>query len=346
MRLLNGCNTYTLVPMRVVEIGQNNCDEVPYGDDGGKRVNTDNVSQSQLSNELLDIDDGISVEEKRFQKEPVKLVIAFLMLVLSAVINLLALAWIHDRVPASSPLPDLFFRIFPHFPRALDFSEYFILFNSLAMFFLCFIHKYRWMVLRRVFFISSLLYLGRSVCLLVTQVPVADTTYVCSPKLNVTTIAVVFSRASHLFFGVGLNISGRYTLCGDYIYSGHTVVLILAYLVVKEYSPTRFWIFHWITWLVSLAGIFCLLISHGHYSVDVVIAYFITTRTFWLYHTLADSVCFKEYPQHNRFSRAWWFMLFQYMESNAGCPIPKIIEWPLSWKRCKKILNLPTRYMY
>lgn len=130
-------------------------------------------------------------------------------------------------------------------------------------------------------------------------------------KDNSTNARVVFVRTLQLVSGGGLQINGKHTFCGDYIYSGHTLVLVMTYLVVKECkkktqhfyvlkkkssnkcflldSPRRYWHLHWIVWLVSSTGIFCILISRGHYTIDVLIAYYITTRVFWLYHTLANT---------------------------------------------------------
>lgn len=53
-------------------------------------------------------------------------------------------------------------------------------------------------------------------------------------------------------------------------------------------SPRRLWWYHWICWLLSVVGIFCILLAHDHYTVDVVVAYYITTRLFWWYHTMAN----------------------------------------------------------
>jgi len=33
--------------------------------------------------------------------------------------------------------------------------------------------------------------------------------------------------------------------------------------------------------------------SHGHYTVDVIIAYYATTTLFWMYHTLANNANLK-----------------------------------------------------
>lgn len=68
----------------------------------------------------------------------------------------------------------------------------------------------------------------------VTVLPVSSTKYYCSPKSNGTTIAVVSKRVFQLMSGFGLSINGKHTYCGDYIYSGHTVMLVLGYLVMAE----------------------------------------------------------------------------------------------------------------
>ena len=68
----------------------------------------------------------------------------------------------------------------------------------------------------------------------VTVLPKADPTYQCSPKVNTTSVVLVIKRAIQLLSGFGLSINGQHTFCGDYIYSGHTVCLVMAYLIVKE----------------------------------------------------------------------------------------------------------------
>jgi len=75
----------------------------------------------------------------------------------------------------------------------------------------------------------------------VTVVPVASKTYYCSPKANNTSPLLVTKRVLQLISGFGLSINGKHTYCGDYIYSGHTVVLVLSYLIIKECRcPPRF----------------------------------------------------------------------------------------------------------
>lgn len=43
-----------------------------------------------------------------------------------------------------------------------------------------------------------------------------------------------FRRIMKMIAGGGLSITGAHTMCGDYLYSGHTVMLTLTYLFIKE----------------------------------------------------------------------------------------------------------------
>lgn len=65
------------------------------------------------------------------------------------------------------------------------------------------------------------------------------------------------------------------------------------YLVTREYAPRRLFFLSAIIWLSSLTGIVLVSISRGHYTIDIVIAYYVTTRIFWIYHTLAGTPSLK-----------------------------------------------------
>lgn len=49
------------------------------------------------------------------------------------------------------------------------------------------------------------------------------------------------------------------------------------------------WWYHLICWLLSLVGVVFILVAHEHYSVDVVVAYFVTSRLFYWYHTMTNN---------------------------------------------------------
>lgn len=275
--------------------------------------------------------------EPRLVQEKWKTLTAFGFLSGNLVLNLTCLAIVHERVPDRNkypPLPDIFFDLFPPLDWALDVSEIIILVSIWSTLLLLFMHRYRWIVLQRVFFIMGILYFMRSITMFVTQVPVASTTYYCSPKANTTNPLLIMKRVVQLLSGFGLSINGQHTFCGDYIYSGHTVILTLAYLVVREYSPQRWKLLHILYLVLSSTGIVMVLLSRGHYTVDVVLGYYVTTRVFWIYHSLANNTSLKAPSQNNNFlTRVWWFPLFTYFERNVGGIVPRQYEWPLPWPR-------------
>lgn len=55
----------------------------------------------------------------------------------------------------------------------------------------------------------------------------------CSLQLMGDTEAQM-RRIMKMIAGGGLSITGSHSLCGDYLYSGHTVMLTLTYLFIKE----------------------------------------------------------------------------------------------------------------
>lgn len=182
----------------------------------------------------------------------------------------------------------------------------------------------------------SLLYMYRAITMYVTVLPLSSRTYRCSPKSNETSAILIAKRVLHLMSGFGLSVNGKHTFCGDFIYSGHTVILVFSYLIIAEYTPKKFIllrIIHWLYWILGVIGVTMLQLSHGHYTVDVLIAYYVTTRIFWIYHTLANNSNLKQFSSNNLLSRSWWFPIFMYFESNVGGPIPRQFDWPLPWPR-------------
>merc|ERR1712027_176420 len=99
--------------------------------------------------------------------------------------------------------------------------------------------------------------------------------------------------------GGGLSINGNHIYCGDYIFSGHTMTLTLGYLTIKQYSPRRFVLLHRASFLSVLLGVILLLLARGHYSIDVLLAYYVSTRLWWVYHTFAHNDNLKTRGPHN-----------------------------------------------
>ena len=72
----------------------------------------------------------------------------------------------------------------------------------------------------------------------VTVLPIANPEYQCDPKLSdegkVLSVKIVLMRAIKIISGFGLTMNGNHVYCGDFIYSGHTMTFVLAYLVMLE----------------------------------------------------------------------------------------------------------------
>ena len=106
-------------------------------------------------------------------------------------------------------------------------------------------------------------------------------------------VSIIASRVGYMLLGFGLSINGRHSYCGDYLFSGHTVILTLGFLVIREYlMPSRCrtiaWkLFHALLFCCCFGGVICVIISRGHYLIDIILAYYVTTMVFWIYHTLA-----------------------------------------------------------
>ncbi len=98
-----------------------------------------------------------------------------LFLLFAWITNNVALAWIHERVPRDSPpLPDLWFSLFPEITGAIHITEYVMiaLLASASLIIVC--HQHRWLVSRRIFYITALCYLYRAVCITLIQVGFLD----------------------------------------------------------------------------------------------------------------------------------------------------------------------------
>lgn len=110
-------------------------------------------------------------------------------------------------------------------------------------------------------------------------------------------------------------------------------------------------LFQFTALMSSIIGVILILVARGHYLIDVLIAYFITTTVFYVYHTLIYNKSLRTAHQKNYLSRYWWWYLLKYFEydhvicSNANgrnngiCPrcdsynteVQRKFDWPFSW---------------
>ncbi|XP_062305020.1 phosphatidylcholine:ceramide cholinephosphotransferase 2 [Osmerus eperlanus] len=267
----------------------------------------------------------------RLPREWWKTGVAFVYATFNLVLTTVVITVVHERVPdktVSPPLPDKFFDYVDRVPWAFTVTEV----NGLILMALWFIQwlflKHKSIIGRRCFFLIGTLYLYRCVTMYITTLPVPGKHMTCAPKLYGDSEGMVW-RILGLVAGGGLSITGGHLMCGDFLYSGHTIMLTLAYLFIKEYSPPSMWWYQWLCWLLSAVGVVCILIGHEHYSIDVVIAYFITSRLFWWYHTMAHTQGLRGVP-NNYLSRTWWNPVFNFLEKNVLEAVPCTFSWPIS----------------
>lgn len=247
-----------------------------------------------------------------------------------------------ERMPDKKkyrPLPDVMLDSISYVPWAYKVTEGVILAGFITYFIILVFHKYRFIILRRMFVIAASIFLFRSICVVVTSLPMPQEHFNCE-KLVFKNGWERFSRALEIYSGMGMKVSGLKT-CGDYMFSGHTVTITTLILLINEYTPKRWILVHTLVWIVGLFGIFFILAGHGHYTLDVIVAFYITSRLFQYHHILANNKTLMTRDQ-SRLKK--WFPVFYFFESNCDGIVPNEYEWPLTivesaMQRCAKLRN-------
>ena len=114
---------------------------------------------------------------------------------------------------------------------------------------------------------------------------------------------------------------------------------------ILEYTPRKWIALHYTVFCTSALGIIFLLLERGHYSVDCIVAYWITTRVWWMFHTMANTESIKaelnsrnnnnvilSNNTNNYLKRAWWWHIFCYFERNVPHNLPHKFSLPLPKK--------------
>ncbi|KAJ0005122.1 hypothetical protein NQD34_011336 [Periophthalmus magnuspinnatus] len=233
---------------------------------------------------------------------------------------------VHERVPdmrTYPPLPDIFLDSVPRIPWAFAMAEACGLILCYMFLLILLLHKHRSILLRRLCSLMGTVFLLRCCTMFVTSLSVPGQHLKCASKTYDDAWEKI-QRALTIWTGFGMTLTGVQT-CGDYMFSGHTVVITMLNFFVTEYTPRTWNLIHTISWVLNLFGIFFILAAHEHYSIDVFIAFYITTRLFLYYHTLANTRAF----QHSRRARIW-FPMFSFFECNVNGPVPNQYHWPFS----------------
>jgi len=309
--------------------------------------NAKSANANPLDSVKLDMPSVISGEEGRYPShkipgEPLKTLLSALFLGTGFLATTASLAFTHERVPDIDPLPDIVLDNIKYQSWGLDVSEYLLMISTISAVVVVMLHTHRLIILRRIWLLLGVLYYYRALTMFVTVLPKADETYTCMPRKNDTTALDYTKRILTIISGGGLSINGKHVYCGDYIFSGHTMTLTMGYLAIKQYSPRRFILLHWISFLTSLCGVIFLLLARGHYTIDVILAYYVTSRIWWLYHTLAHNQQLKSRGEHNFLDNMCWWHVFRFFESNVRGPLPRKYSLPIP-KPIKRFFHINFR---
>ncbi|XP_069741351.1 sphingomyelin synthase-related protein 1 isoform X3 [Narcine bancroftii] len=103
-------------------------------------------------------------------------------------------------------------------------------------------------LLRRMCSLMGTVFLLRCVTMFVTSLSVPGHHLQCSGKLYGDMWAKL-QRALAIWSGFGMTLTGVHT-CGDYMFSGHTVVLTMLNFFVTEYTPRSWNFLHTLSWFI------------------------------------------------------------------------------------------------
>lgn len=263
-----------------------------------------------------------------------KALLSFCYVVVVTWITAFVMVIVHDRVPDMKrypPLPDIFLDNVPHIPWAFDMCEVTGTFLFSIWLIVLLFHKHRFILMRRFFALSGTVFLLRCVTMLITSLSVPGAHLQCEPRNHTKDGSTVFgdlafkiSQAYVIWRGAGMSIQGVRT-CGDYMFSGHTVALTMLNFFITEYTPRNLYFLHTLTWIMNMFGVFFILAAHEHYSIDVFIAFYITSRLFLYYHTLSNN---QALMQRDSVRTRVWFPLFSYFEASVDGIVPNEYDTP------------------
>jgi len=271
----------------------------------------------------------IPQDKLHFPDEPLKTLLAALFLGVSMVVTTIALIITNQRVPDLPPLPDLVLDHVVHMEDGLAVSEKIMLTAMLLGIAVAMAHVHRTIILRRVFFIMGLMYFYRAITMQLTVLPKPDPQWKCPKHEGALDSTVILAKVMRVAVGGGVSLGEQQNLCGDYIFSGHTMILAVSYLTVRDYSPRKLFFLPWAALTLSTAGVVMLLLGRGHYSIDVLLAYYVTTRVWWAYHLLADSASLRSLGARSFLGQFWWWRLFTFWERNVPGPLPQRFSLPI-----------------
>ncbi|CAD5116828.1 DgyrCDS5674 [Dimorphilus gyrociliatus] len=257
-----------------------------------------------------------------------KLIASVLLISFSYYITAIATVIAHSRMPKENKqLPDVILDNVNLRSWALDISEGILMLLIVVVILIAVLHKHRCCIIRRILVILSIITLLRCLTMTLTSLPGTRPSYrMCKDKYQ--KLSDILYRAFIIVERGGMVRNGVYT-CGDYIFSGHTVTLVSLTMLIVDYTPKYCRSMHFILWTSSFIAIILIIVGHEHYTVDVLLAFYITVQAYLHYHHLADNLNNRNsnLPMQRRILDVF-YPIVKYFEGNVQGCIPNEFELP------------------
>ncbi len=262
-----------------------------------------------------------------------KTLLAFGFYLGNLLLNVVLLAIVHERTPIDElPLPDVTFDLLPYWPGAIYLVEAYIIVLLLLVFLLSLFHRNGYRIGQRFCLVSGMVYFVRAVSIAVTQLPVSGNRHDCQPKQdNVVSIwlfiETIIWRCLVYLPTLGLRLASRDTFCGDNLFAGYLVTVVLSYCFLSYYlmpaevkaTSLWWWAADGLLYFASLLAVLLMLVGRSHYLVDIIFGYYVSTRVFYIYHTICNHESLHYSTAGNFFTKFWWWPLFVFFEvDNPG----------------------------
>jgi shingomyelin synthase len=152
------------------------------------------------------------------------------------------------------------FALVPEQSWALRVGDTLVTVCTWSMILTAVLHKHRWIVFRRIGVIATCLYSMRTLSQMSTLLPAgyADNQRECRARLNATDWNVFVSRFLEQSLHIGFQQAHRGYLCGDLLFSGHTLAMVLSAFTVSYYSPKKLWLWQYLLHMAAIVGMCCM----------------------------------------------------------------------------------------
>eukprot|EP00760_Papus_ankaliazontas_P025579 PhM_4_TR2798/c0_g1_i1/m.22134/K04714/SGMS; shingomyelin synthase len=173
------------------------------------------------------------------------------------------------------PLRDIVFDTFPVKPEGLSkYTEVVLFVQNFACLYMAIVElrtmQMRYRCVTRFFLTWSVCVLWRTLCFSVTSLPATDNH--CQHHESYE-MEDVYENMFTLFTSTG----SKGTHCGDLLYSGHTLSIILSFMTIFTYSKSK--LLKGMCLVLTPLSWYTILVSRSHYSIDVLVSVLLTSFT-------------------------------------------------------------------